>query len=507
MITKRICLYLMISLIWPVFLGAKEDQGSQAKVKLAQSYKQIGDRFSAKGYYSIAANYYLQALSLARDSFSQEERVRLAIYLSWGGKLKESLEELRLVLSENPASLTSRLHFARVLSWMGKFKLALEEVNLILKDYPQNLEALLIKADILRWSGDWTKAKPLYEKILEKQENFQARIGLSYISLHTGQRKQAINHLNLLKPEYPYQKKETERLARILNAELENSFEIRGFYYHDEDRNEYFFYPLNFTFWLNNWKIDLSYRHRQAKDRLRQLQSNDLSITSYARPKDFWGISGAVGCLQFGESQVYNYLTFNLKTDFLISRTKFSLRIAREGFTETAVLIKNKIRFINISSNLSQQLSERLSFFTSFSHRDYSDKNKANEFQVALAYHLNIYQPSFDLGCRIRYLNFERQSFSGYFDPKNYLSSQIYTTLYAESLRFYFYFEPYSGYQTYYRYEQRINNWLAGAILNLGWRPLKNLFLAIHAESGNLALATPPGWRYYLLGLRLFISL
>jgi len=481
-------------------------QDKKEKEQLAQLYKQRGDQLVSRDNYKEAAQAYITALSLARDSFSLEERIELATYISWGGKLKAAAEELKFVLAQQPANLKARLHLARILSWMGRYDEALRQVNMVLSLQPQNQEALLIKANLRRWRGELEKAKSIYQRLLEKEENFEARLGLIYTYLYLGQRKQAINDFKHLKPRYAYEEKETARLAIAMAREIDHSFDGRAFYYADEDKNESYFYPINLTFWLSNWRFDFIFQHREARDKRIQVKSEDFFLKTYFRPKEFLGAGAGAGFLQLRNGRVKDFLTWNLKADIITSATGAGFGLSSQGFTETAQLIRNEIRFVNFNLYLSQKITDRFSFWTDFTQRDYSDNNYSRGFQLALIYRLHLYQPSLNLGYRTRYLNFKCQTYSGYFDPDVYLSHQIFTTFYTESLRFYLYFEPYAGYQNYRRYEQRITNWIGGGTFSLGWIISRNFLLEIKAEGGNFSLATATGWRYYLLGLRLFIS-
>ncbi len=501
-------LFFLITFILPQSIEATKRIATSREEteRLARIYKERGDQFVSQANYSKAALAYIKALSLARNSFSLEERIQLATYISWGGKLKEASKELTLILAEDPANLKARLHLARVLSWLGQFKEALKEVNKLLKENPQNLEALLIKANLFRWQGDLEKARLIYEKILEKQENFEAYLGLIYTYVYTAQRKQAFNFFKLLKPEYPYQQRETERLAIAMNREIENSLDFKAFYYHDADENKYYLYPVNLTLWLDNWRFDLSWQFRHSKDRIRELKSENLFINTYTRPKEYLGLGGGMGLLRYRNGQASDFITWNWKMDLITSSTQAGFSFSRRGFTETAQLIENKIRYIDINLYLSQKISNKFSFFTSFSRRDFSDNNSNYDFHLSLTYRLHLYQPSFNLGWRTRYLNFKRQSYSGYFDPNNYLTYQIFTTFYAESLKFYLYLEPYAGYQSYLRYGEKIRNWIGGGAISLGWIITRDFLLEINAEGGNFSLATATGWRYYFFGFRAYVS-
>src|SRR5262245_2323945 len=146
---------------------------------LAQQYKELGDRHVSEDLLGEAAGAYARALSLARDPFSLDERVRMAIYLSWDNRLDTAIDELRSVLEQDPQRTAARIHLARIYSWSGALGEAIGEADEVLRMDPGNPEALLIKADALEWGGYSRRAIPIYREILDRENRFNARLGLS----------------------------------------------------------------------------------------------------------------------------------------------------------------------------------------------------------------------------------------------------------------------------------------------------------------------------------------
>lgn len=189
------------------------------KAELGRLHKQLGDYYRFKNRLNEAAEEYSKALSLARETLSLEDRRQIAVSLSWAGRLKESITELKAVIAQDPANVEARIHLARVLSWVGELAAAVKEADGVLRDSPGNRDAMLVKANALRWRGDVKMAIPLYRKLLEQREDFDARLGLSFALLAGGDIKGAREGLKVLqrsKPKFAYQEKELKELVKAV---------------------------------------------------------------------------------------------------------------------------------------------------------------------------------------------------------------------------------------------------------------------------------------------------
>lgn len=485
----------------------KAIETAKDKKESAQLYKQKGDHYVSQDDYKKAADAYISALSLARNIFSLEERTQIAIYISWGGRLKESAEELRLVLSENPTNLKARIHFARVLSWSGELNEAINEADKVLKESPDNRDALLVKANALRWKGDLRKATPIYKKLLEREEDFDARIGLNYSYLSMGNIKAAKESKKLLKPAYPYQDKEIEELNEYMDRITKPNFDLRYNYYNDSDDNIVDRYSLGFSFWLGNWKNVINYRHTDAKDNTRNNRADDLSFRIYSKVTESFGVGGGLGITQLHNGGTTNLLTWNIKADADILNGTISVSLARDAFTDTAQLIENEIEITNASLYISQRLTDKLSLDGSYSYRDYSDNNNASDLQFSPRYLIHIKNPRINLGYRFRYLDFKKQTGNGYFDPNDFISHQLFISLYYEKGKFYSYLEPYGGYQSFRRYGDKSDDFFGGAYGTFGYKITKYVLFEVNAEGGNYAIETAAGFNYYLIGARFVVFL
>jgi tetratricopeptide (TPR) repeat protein len=482
-------------------------QSSKDEPQIAVIHKKIGDAYIARDDYQSAADHYVVALDYVRKDLSIDERFQISQYLSWGGKRKEAIRELRLILSEDPNNIKARIHLARVLSWSGKLDEAIKESDNVLKEYPENHEALLVKANALRWRNDYRKAIPLYKKVSGKGEDFDTRLGLSYAYLSARDIKSAKETSKELKPEYSYQEKELKKFHYTLDKTIGPTLDARYSYYEDSDNNIVNRYSLGFGFWLGNWKNDLMYRYTDAEDNSRDAKAQDVSLRTYSKIAESFGIGGGIGLSRVSDGNDTNFSTWHFRTDLNVLKGTIGASVTKDTFTDIAELIENNIRVLNTTFFISQSLTDRLSFYSSYSYRDYSDSNNANDFQFSTSYAFFTPNPIVNTGYRFRYLDFNRQSRNGYFDPDDFMSHQLFISLYFETETFYGYFEPFAGHQSYRRYGEKNDDIIGGGYGHIGLNLSRRIAFEVSGEGGNYALGTAGGWNYYMVGFRLLLNL
>jgi tetratricopeptide (TPR) repeat protein len=484
---------------------------TKEKTELGQLHKKIGDYYVSQNDYKKAADAYVHALSLARSTFSLQERTQIAIYLSWGGKLKEAIEELELIIAEDPTNTRARVHLARTLSWSGKLNEALKEADMVLEESPDNRDALLIKANVLRWKGDSKRAIDLYKKLLEKEEDFDSRLGLSYAYLSLGNVRAAKEGGKVLKPTYTYQELELKNFVEEMDSITRPNVEMRYSYYHDSDDNRLNRYMLSYDFWTYYWRFYLSYRHTDATGKIEgdthKNRCEDLSLRTYSKVSEPFGIGGGLGMSMLADGETSTFLTGHIMADVNVFNGMMGVRVSREVFAETAELIENRIRIINPSLFASQNLFDDLSIHFSYNYRDYSDNNHSHDMQLSPRYTVRFKNPRLEVGYRFRYFDFNRQSRSGYFDPDDYTSNQIFTYMYYEKGDFYSYIEPFIGYESFKRYGDSKDGVIGGGYGTCGYKLRKNISFEINGEGGDYSGGTAGGWKYYLIGFRIFVIL
>jgi tetratricopeptide (TPR) repeat protein len=215
---KLLFLVIAVFLVAPAFaaddldtftrrLATAKDRGEEVEI-----YKMMGDYHAKRHVYEKAAEAYVKALPDLRNRVTEDEMTQVAVYLSWGGKLKAAETELHALLQKNPANVRARAQLSQVLLWSNDLNGALSEAETVLAKISDDRKALLVKAEVLRYKGEVDRAIVIYKELLERADDFDSRIGLSYAHLEKGDLDQAKTVSSQLRPEYPYQKQELEKL-------------------------------------------------------------------------------------------------------------------------------------------------------------------------------------------------------------------------------------------------------------------------------------------------------
>ena len=109
-------------------------------------------------------------------------------------------------------------------------------------------------------------------------------------------------------------------------------------------------------------------------------------------------------------------------------------------------------------------------------------------------------------GYRFRYVNFPRQSHSGYFDPNDYVAHQAFTTFDYEKWGWYTNLSPFVGYQTFRRYGSDNHDVIYGVTGAVGYHITRNILAELNGEYGNFAIQTAAGFEYHTIGGRIYFT-
>lgn len=483
-----------------VTMQAPAERSAEDPAASGNEFKAAGDALAAKGDYDGAAANYLRALSLAREEFSPAERTRMATILSWGGEVQAAIRELENVLAEDPRNLPARLQFARSLSWTGRTDEAISEADRILRESPGDPDALLVKANALRWRNEPHAALPIYRTLLERGENFDARLGMTYTYLSLGDMNRAKEGVQLLRPAAPYQEKEQKTLAEAVDRASTPTLEFRYSDYEDADENRVHRYSVGSGFWAQNWKFDLGFRHLDARDPFREARDDELSVRVYTKVAPRLGMGAGAGVRQLSDGDTSNRFVGQIRADADVFRGKVGAALSKEGFPDTAQLIENEIRFMNAAAYITQGLPLRLTFHGSYHYKDYSDDNESSDVQLTLRHSLGLKNPRIGMGYRFRYLNFDRETGSGYFDPRDYVSHRVFVSFLYESKRLRVSLEPYFGHQSFHRGGSSDDDILDGGTGIAEIRLTGKVSLEVRVEGGNDAVGSAAGFNYFQVG-------
>jgi hypothetical protein len=356
-----------------------------------------------------------------------------------------------------------------------------------------------VKANALRWRGDNRASIPLYEQALAQHDDFDARIGLAFAYLDLGEKRTAQDIGGNLKPASPAQERELARFSDALCDVQTWHLSVPYSYYYDSDKNTVNRVALVYGFRAGRLDTELAYRLTDAKDPVRHENAEDIGITAHAKVGRF-DTGAGMGISKAGGG---NLVTGQARAESDTAWGTIGVSASREMLTDTAQLIENRIARTSGTLGLSETMSPRVSFTERFIYSGYSDGNNSEDLWLGAKYAVTLSSPKIAAGYRFRYLDFRRQSGSGYFDPEDFTSHQVYASLYAEKNGYYAYLEPSIGYQSYTRYGDGVSDTFYSLFASAGWTMKKCTAFEIYVEGGNYAGGAVAGYNYYQVGFRL----
>jgi len=475
---------------------------SESAKERALQHKKRGDEFRSRDDIGHAGEEYGRALSLYRG-FSVEDRYMMARYLSWSGRIDEAIRELNAILSEDPGNVNARIHLARCLSWKGDLRGSLDESSKVLAASPDNKDALLVRANALKWSGNPNAGMSIYKGLLERGEDFDTRLGLSQSFLSSGYIRGARDGAKRLTPEYPYQEKERKDLNAAIGKVTRPALGAGYSYYEDSDDNRVDRYSLSAEYWTGYWKWGIGYLYTDAEDPSRSAADHDLSLSADSRPTEWLGVGGTAGVNWTANDNSGSFFVGGVRADAKVLDGRIGVRVARKVFADTAELIENGIRFTEIASFIEFPLPYRFTVRASYAGRDYSDDNRSDDWQGAIRHVFDLKTPVLSAGYRIRFLDFQRESGGGYFDPSGYLSHRVELSVDYEKGKCYVHLAPFVGHQSFRRRGGTTDGFFSGGEGVIGAHVTDSVALELHGEGSDEAGGSASGFSYYQVGVRM----
>ena len=483
---------------------APASSGAEANTpqEKALRHKAIGDEYRTRGEVGGAAQEYLKALALY-DGFSTEDRYTMSQYLSWDKKFDEAIRVLEKILSEEPGNLKARIHLARCLSWKGDQNAALAEASKALAASPGNKDALLVRANALRWSGNRNESVSIYKEILEKEEDFDTRMALTQAYLADEYIRGARNGAELLDPEYPYQEKEVTELRKEIREATRPEVGTGYSFYSDSDTNRVHRYNAYGAFSTGYLRWRLGYLYTNASNTATDTSNQEITLAVDSRPLEWLWLGGTVG-YSIPEGDPDSVVIGGVRAGTKLFAGRLDARVYRGALTHTSTVIDNRIRYSEASVSINYPLPYRFSLFASYDGRNYSDDNRSINLQGMIRYVFGWQNPVVGAGYRFQYLDFQRESGGGYFDPSGYMSHRLDVSFNYTLGRMYAYLDLYGGHQSYDRYGESHNSFFEGWEAVLGARVTDSIRVEAHSDGSNEAggVTSGSGFHYYQVGAR-----
>jgi tetratricopeptide (TPR) repeat protein len=467
----------------------------------AKREKELGDQYISQERFREAAVAYENALSAGRNQFTLDERVRMAVYMSWENRLENAIDELRRVLAENAHHIEARIQLARVYSWTGDLGKAITEADEVLKRSPSNQEALLVKADALEWQGRFRRAIPIYREVLGQQHRFDAQLGLSYAYLSGGNRAAANENARNLAASSVRQKNQLGELIDAIDDAGRPRVDMRYNEYQDSDHNRSERYSLLYSFGTGNQNFDLNLKRTDTYSGTEKNRSEAASFGLKSNIAEGLRFRAAAGLNRPGSGERTNLATGQFRVDAAVSNATIGAMVDTDIINDTVILIDNRIRTTNYASYVSKPWTGRFSTYGMYTYRAYSDGNHAHDAQFSPQFKVKLV-PRLALGYRFRFLDFVKQSGSGFFDPSNYTSHRLFSSFSLEKKKISAYIDAFGGKQRFVRYQELSDEWIVGASAAVAFKPVSQLTIEVNGEGGNFSADSVTGFKYTILGTR-----
>ncbi len=420
------------------------------RVRMAHDEKEMADYFYQQRQTEKAIDLYLHALELAPEAFSYYEKNEIAKRLIATGKQHDALNLLRKLVAKPHKDFAAEVLLAKLLTSLGEYDEAVDEVNGILKHDRKNNSALLLKGNVMRRRKAFGDALDSYRAILERGEDFDARLGLIYCLLAIGRKQEAVKQFKLLHAQDEWQQADQDELARNIAVRVRPVVEYTKTVFSDTDGNRGVEQGVSASGNLADWDLSLSALRRTAEGEGISVSADTYAVRLGTNLAASTRVSLGIGntTLELPEG-TKSIPIVDFQLDNQIFNGSMRLAYTSDVLTSNAVLISNDVGISRAEIAYSTPLSKSITIKTSYKDTDYSDHNTSQDFEGLGFVVLNNGAPQFSLGYGFRSLNFRRSSSLGYFDPQDYLAHKAIMLAAYENGSFYLYADYTAGRQTY----------------------------------------------------------
>ena len=468
-------------------------------VKEAQSLKKLGDNYVSKDEVRAAADTYEQALALARNHFTPDDCVRMAVILSWDDRLSSAIRELRFVLERDPENRNARIHLARIYSWDGQLTRAVSIADSLLSDSPDDKETLLVKANALEWDDRFNDAIPLYEGIISRDGDFDARVGLASSLLYNGNRTEAQRQAQTLVAADARQRRQLQRLSDAIDREMKPRVEIGYDYYSDSDENHYGRYVARYSLAAGNHDFAVNLGRTGAGE---STSADDLAFQADFNASGALGLAAGLGVTRLHAPDDAQFPTGYLRLHGHSRKTLFRATMSSEVLAETSELIAHHIRRLSAGGEITQRITPSWSVSGAYSRMRFSDVNQANDAQVRAEFTTR-QAPRVGLAYQLRFLDYDRQSANGYFEPDNFLSHRFSASVNVERRTYFTFVQVYGGHQRFERFGYRTSEWVKGVRGSFGFNISTDAAISLNIAAGDSSTGSITGYSYFTAGTKL----
>jgi tetratricopeptide (TPR) repeat protein len=430
-------------------------------------WMRLGRLLSWEKLYDEALSAYQKALDISPGN--RDTRLEMAQVYAWKGELKQSLDMYQAVVDEDPANRDARLGLARALarsnryresgdlysqllrsnagdlearmgiaqvaSWDERFDEALATYREVLATDPGNLEARLGEAKVLRWRGDAKESVELYRGIVEDHpDSAEAHQGLGEVRAGQGMDREALEQLRRaveINPELVEARESLRALEDQHRPELAPLATVAR----DSDTNQLSLLGADLSFDADPQnRIRLSYRNfgtfNERQDTTAHADLVIAGLTSRISPEVT--LRAHLGTASLNPQGLphdqlpVGGLNLQLTPN---GQHSFNVGYSRDALLETPQLISNSLAVDTIDAGYRANLSPADTLSLGFARSTFSDQNTSNLYQLSYSHRLLKSSPNLRVGYNQKFLEYQRQTFNGYFSPPTFQVGEVFLEL------------------------------------------------------------------------------
>ncbi|MEQ6916871.1 tetratricopeptide repeat protein [Halomonas aquatica] len=422
---------------------------------------------------------------------------------------QSSIASLLGELDRHPENLDTRAHLARALSWSGALLEALEQAERVLAIEPKHRQALRVRADASTWNGDFATALPDYRRYLQSYSDTDTLLAYGQALIFAGYFDQASEIASAIPTDVASAGSEVAIPAfktRFEESRLP-ALLLGRTHYRDNDDSSRQENRVKLEGMYGNIDLSVLVESVNADSLQKDSEARTLQLGAESRLTDWLIVNAAVGATEVSDIDSDLYAVARLSGAGRYEDLGYRLRLEREVFVETATILSNRIRRNELDLDLDYAISDRLRLEGEILQTHYSDDNVSTEVEITPQVVLRLRDPGIRLGYRRTWLKFDRQSGGGYFDPDHLGADRLmlFTTIYRPRLRGDA--ELFVGRQSFTRFENQLNQFVAGGSARLDVDLSPQLTLRTEVEGGNFDFRSPSGFTYWLATLNLVVRL
>lgn len=383
------------------------------------------------GDYGEAARLYALALKAAPPEQKDAISVELAVVLGWSKDYDGAIEVFSGVLEADPFNREARLGQARTYGWARDYERSKAEYRTLLAEDPGSTEARIGLARVYSWEGSLKAAADIYREVLaEDPGNKEARLALSRALWWGGDIEGALAEAGVLVKADPADI-EALRLERKLRGALGPELGAMWSRSSDSDANELATYRASGYFNISPLlRLNVDYSRLEASRHAQKAHADIVTVRDSVRvskdltfiPKlSFVSTGSGAGGSDYVAGGLSAHWDFYRETTAVFS---FDL----SPLLDTPTLIENDITVFTYSAAVIHHRGDvTASLRAAFS--DYSDDNTSTGLRGNIAWKAYGRGPDVIVGYIPEYRSFSEKTNSGYYNPGDIISHDLYLTL------------------------------------------------------------------------------